>query len=94
MQTRLETIHTALVFEDSYQILIKYTMADAEVAEVVKRERGYGVEWEEREMFNTGKRATDYYSMHFFAQISRCMYHCRCFIKSFLYVAWPHKRED
>ena len=44
MQTRLETIHTALVFEDSYQILIKYTMADAEVAEVVIRERGYGVD--------------------------------------------------
>ena len=43
MQTRLQTIHTALVFEDSYQILIKYTMADAEVAEVVIRERGYGV---------------------------------------------------
>ena len=76
MQAKLQTIHPALVLKDSYQILMKYTMADAEVAEGVITGRGYGVEWEEREKFNTGNRLLLY---AFFAQINRCIHHCRCF---------------
>lgn len=64
MQARLQTKHPALVFKDFCQILIKYIMADAEVAEVVRREIGYGVEWEVREMFNTGRRVTNYYYLY------------------------------
>ena len=41
-------------------------MADADIAEGEVRGRGIGVEWEEKEMFNTGKRVTDFYSTKFF----------------------------
>ena len=69
-------------------------MADADFAEGEVRGRGFGVEWEEKETFNTGKRVTDFYSTNFFAEINRCCYHCRCFTKSILYGAWPNSWKD